>query len=317
MVNPATANMIIKNEGTIERCMITLNSNDNGYSRFYNGDEHEGNIISSSITLNGGSEFYNGCYDEGNINDSSIGNIISSRITLNGGSVFQNSVGSPINNCKITAIYGSVILNAGTIHNCTIIAIDASAIFNIIGTIDNCTFIFNNASVIFNCKFYSDCEILNSYIFLHDGAIFQNFYVDVDNHVVYYGIITDSYIFAFDGCKIQNNYDDESGTFDSTIIKFSDNCTIDSEIEKEKTIDMKNIVFMSTTEIKKLEDNNKNLSDTNTRLEAENEILNNQINELKTEIENTNGNTNYIKDNTLSKLLLLSYLTQKDNSSVL
>ena len=52
-------------------------------------------------------------------------------------------------------------------------------------------------------------------------------------------------------------------------------------------------------------------------LEKNNEKLNTIIKQLKNTIgNNINGNIT-VKDNTLSKLLLLSYLTRKDNSIVL
>ena len=291
VVNPETSSsIIINNKGTIENCTITLNSNPDGqhvrYSRINNGYFDNGNIIGCSITINKDCYFFNGEGSEGNINICTI--------ILNDG-YFTN--GYDGGNGSITG--GNITLNGST------------EFYNRDGSIiTGGNIILSNSS-----NFYNGHFILNSYIFLHNKSIFKNFINEYGN--VTYGTLTDTYIFAFDTCQIMNSYNGASGTFDSTILKFSDNCTIDGEIDDEKTIDTKNIVFMSTTEIKKLEDNNKNLSDTNTRLEAENEILNNQICELKTEIKNTNGNTNYVKDDTLSKLLLLSYLTQKDNSSVL
>ena len=112
VVKPETEDVTINNGGTIEDCIITLNTNDNGNycsiisngyvdgdnnfegninnctitlnenSDFYNGNGGIGNITGGSITLKENSEFYNGNYNEGNIN--------SCNITLNENSDFYN-----------------------------------------------------------------------------------------------------------------------------------------------------------------------------------------------------------------------------------
>ena len=333
VVNPTTGYVIIKNGGTIEDCIITLNTNDagkrgiisNGYidgdnnfegnikncritlfgnSRIDNGNGGIGNITGGSIILNNKSKIYNGFNVESNIN--------SCIIVLNGGSEFYNGgtdigniTGGSItlnNESKIYNGYyyegnindGSIILNdsskfyngyvyEGNINGGSIILNDSSKIYNgcydkvhedgVECIINKCTITLNDGSLIICNGYYSYCEISNSYIFLHDEAILQNFYDNrgiVGYGIVGYGSLKDNRIYAYDSCKILNRYNGESGIFDSIVLKFSDDCLID------KTIKIENI---------------------KTNDKVSNKVSN--------------------KDDTLSKLLLLSYLTQKDNSSVL
>ena len=221
VVKPETGDVTINNGGTIEDCIITLNDS----SKFYNGNNDEGNINNCTITLNDSSKFYNGYYDEGNINNCTI--------TLYDSSKFYNGYYNESN-----IIGGSIILNnESKIYNnnsyifiCTITLNNSSEFYNY-NNIINCTIILYSGS-----KFYNYNLNSNSYIFLYDEAILQNYDVGY-NDKVYCGILTNSYIIVHDSCKIQNTYNDESGLFYNTyILKFSDDCTIDSEIEIDKII---------------------------------------------------------------------------------
>ena len=198
VVKPETGDVTINNGGTIEDCIITLNDS----SKFYNGNNDEGNINNCTITLYDSSKFYNGYYNESNIIGGSI-------ILNNESKIYNNN--SYIFICTITLNNSSEFYNYNNIINCTIILYSGS-------------------------KFYNYNLNSNSYIFLYDEAILQNYDVGY-NDKVYCGILTNSYIIVHDSCKIQNTYNDESGLFYNTyILKFSDDCTIDSEIEIDKII---------------------------------------------------------------------------------
>ena len=207
------------NNDSITGCSITLND----YSKFYNNDS----ITSCSITLNDYSKFYNGYSDEGNINNCTITLIDSSEFynneNITGGSIILNNE--------------SKIYNNGYIIKCTITLNNSSEFYNNNNNIINCTIILYSGS-----KFYNYKLILNSYIFSYDEAILQNFYVYDD---VYYGILINSYIIAFDTCQILISYNGESGTFDGINLKFSDDCTIDSEIEIDKIIIGSDVFILS------------------------------------------------------------------------
>ena len=309
VVNPTTGYVTIKNGGTIDNCTITLNTKDNKYSIISNGyidgdNNFEGNIKNCHITLFGNSRIDNGSGGIGNITGGSItlknntnfyngdddeGNLNSCTIILNSGSIFYNGCLAEgiITGCSIILNDSSKFYNGyvyeGNINDGSIILNDSSKIYNgcydkvhedgVECIINKCTITLNDGSLIICNGYYSYCEISNSYIFLHDEAILQNFYDNrgiVGYGIVGYGSLKDNRIYAYDSCKILNRYNGESGIFDSIVLKFSDDCLID------KTIKIENI---------------------KTNDKVSNKVSN--------------------KDDTLSKLLLLSYLTQKDNSSVL
>lgn len=281
----------IKNGGTIDNCTITLNTNKTVYNWYHSkilngfvdnrGNKFDGNINNCTITVNNGSGILNG--------NGGIGNIIGSNITFNDGSGISNGdldIGNIING-NITFNDESYINNGinseGNIIGCTITLSNDSHINNSYikcGNISNCTITLIGSSKIYN-GYYFGGIISNSYIFIHNEATLQNFYNDRIS--TRYGILTNTYIFAFGG-KIQNTYNGNSGTFNSTILKFSNDCEID------KTIDDKKIyIVLNKTKMNGLNSITKQLNNT-----SRNNISRNVTN----------------KDNTLNKLLLINHLTQ-------
>ena len=121
VVNPTTTNITINNEGTIEDCIITLNSikvgNTTYYIKIYNNYYTDSNINNCTITLNDYSKFYN--------NDSITG-------------------------CSITLNDYSEFYNNGNINGDSIILNNESKIYNNNGYIIKCTITLNNSSEFYN-----------------------------------------------------------------------------------------------------------------------------------------------------------------------
>ena len=188
VVNPTTKNITIKNGGTIEDCIITLNTNDNGYycSIISNGyvdgnNNFEGNIINCHITLFGNSWIDNG--------DGGIGNITGGSITLKNNTNFYNGNGG-----------------VGNITGCFITLEDNSEFYNDSYTLNNCIFINGSAKL---CNFYNYKD--------NNGNIITT----------KYGTLKDNYIFADDTSTIQNSYDNKPGVFNNTYLRFSSSSNID------------------------------------------------------------------------------------------
>ena len=187
VVNPTTKNITIKNGGTIEDCIITLNTNDagkggiisNGYVD--NGNNFEGNIINCHITLFGNSWIDNG--------DGGIGNITGGSITLKNNTNFYNGNGG-----------------VGNITGCFITLEDNSEFYNDSYTLNNCIFI-NGSAKLYNFYNYKD----------NKGNIITT----------KYGTLKDNYIFADDTSIIQNSYDNTPGVFNNTYLRFSGSSNID------------------------------------------------------------------------------------------
>ena len=237
----------INYEGNINDCNINLNIN----SFIYNGNSGVGNITGGNITLSGSSEIRN-----------NNGSITGGNITLSGSSEIKNYYNGSITGISI-ALSGSSEINNfydGSITGGNITLSDVSKFYNYTnGSITGISIALSGSSIFYNSsgnitgsnitlsgisEFYNINLISNSYIFLHDEAILQNFYV-YNYDEVYYGILTDNYIIAFDTCQILISYNGKSGTFDSIILKFSDNCTIDSEIEIDKIIIGSDVFILS------------------------------------------------------------------------
>ena len=316
-----TFHIYITNIGTIENCTITLNAINNSYNcAIFNGSSDEkGNYVSSNITncnitLNGRCWIYNSI--------GKIGNITGSIITLNGGSWINNGYAKE-----------------GNIDACTITLNDNSSInngFNFKSIINGCNIILNRNSKIYN-SYHSEGEISKSIIFIYNNATLQNFYNNTNN-TTKYGTLTDNYIFAFDSCKILNIYNSKSGTFNNThILKYSNNFTYDDTTLSDRIIDdpgmyklnmsanMMNLIVSTNylnDQVKKLEKDigyNENLNSNNEQKVNVNQSLNSNnknLSDINTNKNNISGNV-IVNDNKLNKLLLLSYLTQIDNSNIL
>lgn len=222
-------------------------------------------------------------------------------------------------------INSTCLRNSGIIENCTITLNNSSNIINGYGyksTINNCTITLNDTSEIINNRF---SEISNSYIFMYDESLFQNFFSNVG-----YGILSNNKLFAFDQCQIINSNDQCTGIFDSEISTFSDNCVIDESIDSSKIISGNPIINLFTkhienlnngleilnskieklnSEIENLNKENKNLSNENSFLSSNIEQLNFELEELK----NNNMNNFTVQEDNLSKLLCLMYLNKKNN----
>ena len=159
VVKPETEDVTINNGGTIEDCIITLNTNDNGNycsiisNGYVDGDNNfEGNINNCTITLNEISDFYNGNCD--------VGNITGCFITLEDNSEFYND-SYTLNNCifingsaKLYNFYnykdyiGNIIATKyGTLKDNYIFADDTSIIQN---SYDNTPGVFNNTYLRFS-----------------------------------------------------------------------------------------------------------------------------------------------------------------------
>ena len=224
------------------------------------------------------------------------------------------------------------ILISGIVKNCTFILNNSSSIINgsqYKSIINNCIITLNNTSKIINNRF---SEISNSYIFMHDESLFQNFFPNVN-----YGILSNNQLFAFDQCQIINSNDQYTGIFDSEISTFSDNCVIDESIDSSKITSGSPLIILFTKHIEKLNNgleilnskienlnseieilNNeiKNLTIYNEKLSDENSTLSSTIEQLNFELEELKNNiTNNItnQDDNLSKLLFLMYLNKKNN----
>ena len=188
VVKPETGDVTINNGGTIEDCIITLNTNDNGYycSIISNGyvdgnNNFEGNINSCNITLNNNSDFYNG--------NGGVGNITGCFITLEDNSEFYNGNGG-----------------VGNITGCFITLEDNSEFYNDSYTLNNCIFI-NGSAKLYNFYNYKDNK---------SNIITTK-----------YGTLKDNYIFADDTSIIQNSYDNKPGVFNNTYLRFSGSSNID------------------------------------------------------------------------------------------
>ena len=160
VVNPTTTDITINNGGTIEDCIITLNTNDagkggiisNGY--VVDGNNFEGNIINCHITLFGVSWFDNG--------DGGIGNINGGSITLNDYSKFYNGCLAKgiITDCSITLNGNADFCNGdddeGNINDGSIILNDSSKFYNGYEYEGN----INGGSITLssNSEFYNGCE---------------------------------------------------------------------------------------------------------------------------------------------------------------
>ena len=211
VVKPETEDVTINNGGTIEDCIITLNTNDNGNycsiisNGYVDGDNNfEGNINNCTITLNEKSDFYNG--------NGGIGNITGGSITLNNDSEFFNGN-----------------YNEGNINNCTITLNEISDFYNgncDVGNITGCFITLED-----NSEFYNDSYTLNNCIFINGSAKLYNFYnyKDYIGNIIAtkYGTLKDNYIFADDTSIIQNSYDNTPGVFNNTYLRFSDSSNID------------------------------------------------------------------------------------------
>ena len=257
VVKPETEDVTINNGGTIEDCIITLNTNDNGNycsiisNGYVDGDNNfEGNINNCTITLNENSDFYNGNGGIGNITGGSItlndnndffngnenkGYINSCNITLNVDSDFYNGKYNEgnINSCNITLNIDSDFFNGnyneGNINNCTITLNEISDFYNgncDVGNITGCFITLED-----NSEFYNDSYTLNNCIFINGSAKLYNFYnyKDYIGNIIAtkYGTLKDNYIFADDTSIIQNSYDNTPGVFNNTYLRFSDSSNID------------------------------------------------------------------------------------------
>ena len=211
VVKPETEDVTINNGGTIEDCIITLNTNDNGNycsiisNGYVDGDNNfEGNINNCTITLNEKSDFYNG--------NGGIGNITGGSITLNNDSEFFNGNYNEgnINSCNITLNNNTDFYNG----NCDV------------GNITGCFITLED-----NSEFYNDSYTLNNCIFINGSAKLYNFYnyKDYIGNIIAtkYGTLKDNYIFADDTSIIQNSYDNTPGVFNNTYLRFSDSSNID------------------------------------------------------------------------------------------
>ena len=234
VVKPETEDVTINNGGTIEDCIITLNTNDNGNycsiisNGYVDGDNNfEGNINNCTITLNEKSDFYNG--------NGGIGNITGGSITLNDNNDFFNGNENKgyINSCNITLNVDSDFYNGkyneGNINSCNITLNNNTDFYNgncDVGNITGCFITLED-----NSEFYNDSYTLNNCIFINGSAKLYNFYnyKDYIGNIIAtkYGTLKDNYIFADDTSIIQNSYDNTPGVFNNTYLRFSDSSNID------------------------------------------------------------------------------------------
>ena len=234
VVKPETEDVTINNGGTIEDCIITLNTNDNGNycsiisNGYVDGDNNfEGNINNCTITLNEISDFYNGI--------GGIGNITGGSITLNDNNDFfnGNENNGYINSCNITLNVDSDFYNGkyneGNINSCNITLNNNTDFYNgncDVGNITGCFITLED-----NSEFYNDSYTLNNCIFINGSAKLYNFYnyKDYIGNIIAtkYGTLKDNYIFADDTSIIQNSYDNTPGVFNNTYLRFSDSSNID------------------------------------------------------------------------------------------
>ena len=215
--------------------------------------------------------------------------------------------GGTIDNCTITlntkdAGKGGIISNGyidgdnnfeGNIKNCHITLFGNSWIDNgstDIGNITGGSITLNNESKIYN-GYYYEGNINDGSIILNDSSEFYNGYE-------YEGNINGGSIILNDSSIFYNSYNYEGNIIDGSITlssnsEFYNGYEYDGNIIGGRIILSKKVISDLNNQLKELEENNK--------------ILKSIIEQLK----NANDNIT-VKDDTLSKLLLLGYLTQKD-----